>query len=273
MKVFYRISDHGYDKQKLPGSSHQVCLSNFIEVFGTEDILLIADNCDKEETTQLLKNNNVTTIFTNNGNAGSLIYSIKQAIDTCGSNENEIVYFVEDDYLHLPQAKDMLLEGIKHADYVTLYDHPDKYTNEYNYGENSKVIRTNSSHWRYTVSTCMTFATTAKILKEDIKIWEEFTAEKHPWDHEIFSGLAAKTRKLAVSIPGAACHIDLTYSGKAGVVLIEPWAVQMMIELLENKVNEINDQEFKDLKEKVLVDNPQGWQRLVSLDSLLYAIK
>jgi len=273
MKVFYRISDHGYNKQKLPGSSHQVCLSNFIEMFEVENILLIADNCDKEETIRLIKNTNITTLSTNNGNSGSLIYSIKHAIDTNSSNEEEIVYFIEDDYLHLPQSKDMILEGLQHADYATLYDHPDKYTNEYNYGESSKVIRTNNSHWRYTVSTCMTFATTIKTLKEDIEIWEKFTTGEHPWDHEIFSSLAVKNRKLIVPIPGVACHTDLTYSGKAGVVLIEPWAIQMMIDILENKVNKIKDQEFKNLKEKVLMDNSQGWRRLTSLDALLHTIK
>ena len=40
-----------------------------------------------------------------------------------------ILYFVEDDYLHLPGWLDVLLEGfsIPEADYVTLYDHKDKY--------------------------------------------------------------------------------------------------------------------------------------------------
>ena len=46
-----------------------------------------------------------------------------------------------------------------------------------------------------------------------------------------------------------------------------------MIDILENKVNKIKDQEFKNLKEKVLMDNPQGWRRLTFLDALLHTIK
>ena len=39
-------------------------------------------------------------------------------------------YFVENDYLHHSNARNILLEGFTvGADYVSLYDHPDKYLN------------------------------------------------------------------------------------------------------------------------------------------------
>jgi len=41
---------------------------------------------------------------------------------------DDIVYFVENDYLHLPDSSKVLLDAFELGfDYITLYDHPDKY--------------------------------------------------------------------------------------------------------------------------------------------------
>jgi hypothetical protein len=140
--------------------------------------------------------------------------------------EYEAIYFVEDDYLHLPTATiELIEEGLEIADYVTLYDHPDKYSKDYDFGEVSKVMRTKSSYWRHTISTCMTFATTVRKLVEDEDIWTKYLGGQHPHDHLIFTELHQKGRKLAVSIPGHACHCDPTWGGMEA---IEDWAVDMM---------------------------------------------
>lgn len=285
MRLFYRISDSGYRKAKLPGTNQEFCIHNFCEAFApvifTEEVLekgqkpcmtIIADSCTKRSTTKLVKNTGMPTAFTKEGNAGSLISTIKLAIETSEDDE-EVVYFCEDDYLHLPTAPILLQEISTHADYFTLYDHPDKYTNEYDFGETSKVIRTNSSHWRFTVSTCMTFGTKVEILKQDIDVWEKYTQEDHPHDHLIFTDLAEEGRKLALSIPGAACHLDLSYSGRAGALLIEPWATQMAIIDLEEKVGESDDEQFKKTRDSILNANPAGWNRLIALDALVSSIK
>ena len=45
-------------------------------------------------------------------------------------HDQTIVYFLEDDYLHRAGWADILLEAftLDQADYVTLFDHQDKYT-------------------------------------------------------------------------------------------------------------------------------------------------
>lgn len=199
MKLYYRISDSSYNKPKLIGATKKACLINFVKCFhkvifngptyhsNKLPLTIIADNCN-EETLDFLNQLDMPVIRTNYGNAGSLIHSLKIAISESLVDE-EIVYFCEDDYLHLPKSPLLLEEGIKRSDYITLYDHPDKYRFEYSGGEFSKVIKTNSSHWRYTVSTCMTFGTTIGKLKEDISIWEKHTEGSHPHDHHIFSEL------------------------------------------------------------------------------------
>ena len=70
------------------------------------------------------------------GNSKSFIHAVEKALDF----KENIVYFVEDDYYHRQDAPQLITEGLKVGDYITLYDHPDKYTKMYDYGEISKVL-------------------------------------------------------------------------------------------------------------------------------------
>ena len=45
-----------------------------------------------------------------------------------------ILFLLEDDFLHKPGSKKLLLEGLlNYNGYITLYDHPDKYLNKENF--------------------------------------------------------------------------------------------------------------------------------------------
>lgn len=281
MRLYYRISDRGYTKPKLLGATKEVCLMNFCRVFADlifqkdkqpPPVRIIADRCEPK-TLQMLSGSGLPVTVTDKGNAGSLRVALNLALEEC--SEDETVYFCEDDYLHLPKAPVALAEGIRRADYVTLYDHPDKYTHFYDGGEISKVIKTASSHWRYTASTCMTFATKPKILRADMPIWEEFTSEDHPHDHFIFKKLFEQSRRrLAVCIPGLACHTDMTFSGRVSHMLIEPWAIEMMMEQRErdiafnlSKMTESKRADFLEMK-SALLESRTGWEKLIALDAL-----
>lgn len=274
MKLYYRISDKSYQKDKVPGATKQSCFRNFVWAFADilaepNQLTILADNCESETLTWV-KNTEFPVLTTNLGNAGSLQYALELAIKE--NPENELVYFCEDDYLHRDVAPTLLMEGIKRADYITLYDHPDKYTRQYDLGEISKVIRTASSHWRYTISTCMTFGVRVGTLKEDMTVWKEFTSDQHPWDHEIFKKLTKEqNRRLGVCIPGSACHTDLTVSGQFRTIMIEPWAITLMIQQLEERIAlwfVANGSEAKPIYDD-LVGQKKGWERLVALDVFL----
>jgi hypothetical protein len=261
MKFFYRISDQSYVKHKLIGASKRTCLHNFIEAFG-ENGLIIADRCGKE-TMKTVKGFDIPYVETDLGNAGSLRFTLEKALS---EKDDELVYFVEDDYLHLPDVPKFLQEGIKHADYVTLYDHPDKYTAFYDGGESSKVVRTRSSHWRYTSSTCMTFGTLVKTLRSDIEIWNRHTKDSHPQDALIFTDLNLEhKRTLTVCIPGRACHVDLEFSKLVDFMTIEDWAIRMMHSELSQKI--ANSGRFNEIKELWnLVQTKTGSEKLLYLD-------
>lgn len=271
MHCFYRISDNSYPKQKIPGATKEVCYKNFSNVFNGAQQTIIADRCI--ETLKFLPD----CLKTDLGNAGSFHKALDLATEC---RDEEVIYFCEDDYLHQPNAAQVLREGMLHADYVTLYDHPDKYTSLYDMGEISKVVRTASSHWRYTVSTCMTFGSKVSILKEDMDIFKKWTGTvdkigEHPLDHDIFCELKDRGRKLAVCIPGVACHTDLTFSGLVKNLMIEPWAVEMMLTELNTQLEETGkrivseeQEQFFDLKKAIERQNT-GFNRLIRFDALL----
>ena len=66
-------------------------------------------------------------------NCGNESFSFISTLDIVQSkkfNDDKIIYFLEDDYLHRPNWVQISLEGIKEADYVSLCDHAVNYNEE-----------------------------------------------------------------------------------------------------------------------------------------------
>jgi hypothetical protein len=211
MKIIYRISDVGYNKVKPEYINNENCLKNFVYVFGNKNIQIIADNCS-EDTLKMIRKyvhpNQIKKVSVGHG-AGTFNLALTEALQY---DENEAVYFVENDYLHKPNADKMLLEGFNiGANYVALYDHPDKYIDGANPeveggGELTRVLLTESGHWKLTNSTTMTFAAKVKTLREDEEILRSFTQGSYPRDFEMFLALRDKGKALITPIPGYATH-------------------------------------------------------------------
>jgi len=180
LHIFYRISDAGNPKEKLEGCSKRICLENAIQVFGTGNFHIRADNCTSE-TLEMIRKIGVTPIVSSLGNALSWLADLDLAL---ASDEDEDgVYFLEDDYLHFPEAPALIREGLTLADYVSLYDHPDKYASgvnplvEYG-GELSRILCGKGCHWKSTNSTTMTFAARRKTLRNDKEVWQNHCKTK-----------------------------------------------------------------------------------------------
>lgn len=233
INVYYRICDKTDAKRNLSGATKDACLANFLSIFKDERIFVIADHCEAGTHRKLdclqkegyISEVRRTALF----NAGSFHAALDLASE---APEGSLVYLVEDDYLHRPQAPRLVREGASLGEYVTLYDHPDKYRSEYPQGGVSRVFRTETSHWAFTISTCLTFATTPEQLRRDRDIWNRWTDGTQIHDHEVFCELGAKGCRLALCLPGAACHTDLTYSHRSGELLIDDWALDQMSEVL-----------------------------------------
>ncbi|WP_345953771.1 DUF5672 family protein [Mucilaginibacter sp. PAMB04168] len=237
IKCLYRISDAGNPKLKLDVATKMHCLDNFIKEF-KNNIYVFADNCS-HETIEAIKSRGIEPVKTSLGNSKSWRYVVERALENF--DDNSYVYLIEDDYLHLPGSLTALQEGLGVADYVTLYDHPDKYLNSEEGpnphiaqgGELSRVLLTKSTHWKHTNSTTMSFGVKVKTLREDKEIWWRFTHNHIPDDFHAFQvlthrvvpekktlskkikGLIAapefknERRVLISPIPGFATHAEL----------------------------------------------------------------
>lgn len=211
MKVIYRISDAGYSKVKPEYISNENCLKNFVSVFGNQNLHIIADNCSEDTLKMITKYvhpNRIEIVSVGHG-AGTFNLALDMAL---GFDDETIVYFVENDYLHKPGSDKVLVEGLQIGyNYVALYDHPDKYMNGANPfvedgGEVTRVMLSESCHWKITNSTTMTFAAQVKTLKEDESILREYTKGSYPRDFEMFLALREKQHGLITPIPGYSTH-------------------------------------------------------------------
>jgi hypothetical protein len=213
MKIIYRISDSGYNKVKPDYINNENCLKNFCNVFFDHiyDILVIADNCS-DDTINMIKKYidpvNIRKVSISHG-AGTFNLALDEALRY---DDLTTIYFVENDYLHKQSSPKIIMEGLELGyHYVSLYDHPDKYMNGANPfvedgGEVTRVMLTDSCHWKLTNSTTMTFAAKVSTLKQDEVILREFTSGTHPNDFQMFLALREKQRGLVTPIPGYSTH-------------------------------------------------------------------
>jgi hypothetical protein len=213
MKIIYRISEGGYPKDKPEYITKINCLKNALTHFDENDFTLIADSISEEFKSEIRGVYNGKIERVNIGHGAGTFNIALNSIE--GLDVNEIVYFLEDDYLHKEGSQKVLESGFDlGVDYVTLYDHLDKYLNPIEGGnpycegraEFTRVYLGEYSHWKLTNSTTMTFAAKVKTLKEDEGILRQWTAGEHPHDFQMFGDLLKKGRRLVSSIPGYSTH-------------------------------------------------------------------
>lgn len=215
MLSLYRISDFAQTsahKPKLAHATKRYCLDQFIQIFGKEALIIIADGVTDDTYAQLqeIMGEHARNVIRTEYKSGAISFlaAVKLAL-SADLPEETPVYLCEDDYLHQPNAKTCLLEGIEIADYVSGYDHPDKYM-QHNI-KSTCVFHTASTHWRVAESTTMTFMTRIRTLRQDQPIYEKFCKTGYPYDHEMFLDLESQGRMLITSIPAVSTHTELAW--------------------------------------------------------------
>jgi len=189
-----------WDKEKV--------FNNFKKTLNkkTTDYTIIYDKHHGERADTFLKDEeNVYEI-----DCGKESLSFIETLDyilTQNFDDDTIIYFLEDDYIHRPGWDKILIDGFNlPVDYVTLYDHGDKYQEMYK-DFMTKVLHTELSHWIPTPSTTNTFATKFKTLKEDYIIQKKWSVGYEPSaDHAKFIELSQRKRILISALPGYSTH-------------------------------------------------------------------
>jgi len=194
--------------------------NNFIDIFGFDNMVVFADNANPE-IIEFIKSKGVKDIrLSSIGYVGIWLYVVNSAIMSL--KPDNIIYFVEDDYIHTPDAKQYIYEGLKIGDYVTLYDSLDKYIDSdkggnnpliKDGGEDTKVVLGDTSHFKRPNSTTSTFACRVKTLQEDLPIILKYCTPQKVYEFMMFRELLTTGKKVLVCpIPGKASHVGLELS-------------------------------------------------------------
>lgn len=242
--LIYRHTSKTNLKNRPEGFSKRACLENLLSTFSGWKIICVADNCDQDTLSYLSSLHFFRIDEMRLGNAGSFKHIVYNVVPSLSADD--IIYIVEDDYLHTSNASSVLLEGLQYFDYVSLYDHPDKY-GAFQHGRNPFVLKNSFSeptqvfkgktYWRTTNSSTFSFACKVSTFMDDIRFWRYSVSRKnHVEDFktwllitkpgyifrrfklrwivllltaQIYRLFGFKRKNLGVPLPSRAAHMEL----------------------------------------------------------------
>ena len=239
--VFYKYSDSGPSWYCIrpKNFTKRKCLENFISCFPQCEIHIIADNVTGETIEWLTSKGLDVEVLSRideppkesleQTRGGCAVRAVTKALEIC--KKGDFIYFVEDDYIHLPNSHIYLMEGLAFSDYATLYEFPGDYFTELNSnmrtvyemyslvpssidtnphkGKDTRLFRTRNTHWARVPNTTLTYAVKYETLEQDIETMKRWC--KVTGDGEMFKELTAKNRTIVCSIPARSCHLHIPW--------------------------------------------------------------
>jgi len=204
------------NKSRPAGFSHLGCLKNLLEtILASKYLNRVKLHVFYNGTLDEFNSDQVSTLLSNSGvhasiklvEAKSAVESaliMLETIDEISENNDDLIYILENDYLHDPNWIEEVFDVYSSDtcfDYLSLYDHPDRYKIPKNY-TNSCLYVSNKRHWITAPSTCGTFILKKSVFNRDYQ-WLFSTKN----DHQMFKRLTGKLkRKLITPIPGLSVH-------------------------------------------------------------------
>lgn len=211
INILYRhYNVEGTDGKRRPTwFTYENCLKNLLNSISDTTDVTIHVIMDGESSNNFIdKYKDQVTIHTFKGGSDQASFLeahryAKQLAEDC--QDTDLFYFLENDYLHV-KGWDIKVREIfntySNLNYVSLYDHNDKYFLPQYEDLVSKIFTTQTHHWRTTPSTCGTYIVDKKILLADYDV--PFTI---PGDHTKFIHLnETRGRSVITPIPGLSTH-------------------------------------------------------------------
>lgn len=213
INLIYRLCENETDgniKSVRPSwFSKEKCLKSFLNAveFARDQIdkvIFVHDGPEGILFNQIPKEFEIVKIH-NNNNAASISKILDVATDIGGN-----LYFIEDDYLHMPESISKIDIVLPELKLVTGYDHPSKYTDQYSHQyrftlEKKNIFNSASNmNWQTSEFTCYTFAIEESTYKEFASMIRSKTIN----DIQLFVELNNRGVPLWSSIPGLATHVD-----------------------------------------------------------------
>lgn len=212
--VFLRhYNTTGREEWRPSWFDYELCFKNFIKTIKGYDNVSLTIMYDGDDNSNFIFNYGYDVVRISAGSDLSSFYQTLNYIENLNLGDSEIIYLLENDYLHLDGWVEKVFDffGNNPNKYLTLYDHADKYMDGYS-DLRSKIITTNSHHFRTTPSTCGSFLVKNGILQEDLNYHKLlpnllYTITDVPVDHGKFLILKTlKDREIFSALPGLSTH-------------------------------------------------------------------
>jgi hypothetical protein len=186
---------------------YEKCFINLLSTIKEKDIDLhvVMDGKIEDNWIRKYKDMYITheIVGGNMRDAGWQMFKIALKSDTI--KDDDLIYFLENDYLHVPGWDKHVLDlyqTFNNLNYVTLYDHYDKYFAPIYDDLVSKIFVTNYYYWRTTPSTCGSFIISKKLWKEDYNFHVSIEGDHNKW----IAINQSKERFILSPIPGLSTH-------------------------------------------------------------------
>lgn len=230
LHVIYRhcAKNTEYGSTRPSWFSHQKCLDNFLRTARLSSnsrvrlkLHLLFDGTKKEfdsspasasisESLQRKEFVIYPIHFFEGGSAEASIYKMREVIDSPLIRKKDYLYLLENDYLHtsdwILKLEDILTSSIE-FDYLSLYDHGDKYPHTPGFLKRYKELRSRifaakRGHWRTAPSTCFSFITRKSTFLAD---WPLIDIGQP--DHVFFRVLREINRRILLTpMPSLSTH-------------------------------------------------------------------
>lgn len=198
-------SDASKNKFRPPGFSRPDLFQDLLNKakFSFQDIHVMLD-CP-EDKNHFVEDSDVSVHKFQGGSERASFLFCLEFVKSRSWDAEDIIVFLEDDY-RVSEGWDFYVkDGLKFADYVSLYDHPDKYSLSYQ-DLNVKLYK-GACHWRTTPSTTNSYACKLKTLLADFDTHAKYSLGHGVTnDHFKFLNLWQDGRTLVTSIPAFWSH-------------------------------------------------------------------